>query len=69
MNSSGQTISPVFPLITIPHIAFTWFVLIGALVTFAIGSLASLVFRKQSRRKVIAVAASLAIAFPGLPSP
>jgi SSS family transporter len=34
--------------ITIPHIAFTWFVLIGAIVTFAIGSLASLIFRKQS---------------------
>jgi SSS family transporter len=35
-------------LITIPHVALTWYVIIGALVTFAIGSLASLVFRKQS---------------------
>jgi SSS family transporter len=40
--------------ITIPHIAFTWYVLIGALVTFAIGSLFSLVFRKQSTRTVVA---------------
>jgi SSS family transporter len=35
--------------ISIPKIAFTWYVLIGALVTFAIGSLFSLIFRKQSR--------------------
>jgi SSS family transporter len=42
--------------ITIPHIAFTWYVIIGALVTFAIGSLASLIFRKQSRHTVTATA-------------
>ena len=40
--------------ITIPHIAFTWYVLIGAIVTFAIGSIASLIFRKQSTHKAIA---------------
>ncbi len=39
--------------ITIPHIAFTWYVLIGAIVTFAIGSLASLIFRKQSLNKAV----------------
>ena len=33
----------------IPKIAFTWYVLIGSIVTFAIGSIASLIFRKQSR--------------------
>ena len=43
--------------IIIPHIAWTWYVLIGALVTFAIGSLFSLVFRKQSRRAVVIAAA------------
>jgi SSS family transporter len=48
--------------LTIPHIAFTWYVLIGALVTFAIGSFASLIFRKQSRRTVT-VAASLLLFF------
>jgi SSS family transporter len=40
--------------ITIPHIAFTWYVLIGAAATFLIGSLASLLFRKQSTRTVTA---------------
>ncbi len=47
--------------ITIPKIAFTWYVLIGAIVTFAVGSLASLIFRKQSIRKPIA--ASLLLLF------
>ena len=45
----------VFPMhlgpITIPHIAFTWYVLIGAAATFIIGSLASLIFGKQSTRR------------------
>jgi SSS family transporter len=40
--------------IIIPHIAFTWYVLIGAIVTFAVGSLFSFIFRKQSKRSVIA---------------
>jgi SSS family transporter len=48
--------------ITVPHIAFTWYVIIGALVTFAIGSLASLIFRKQSRR-TLTTAASLLLLF------
>jgi SSS family transporter len=46
-------------ILAIPHIAWTWYVLIGAFVTFAIGALASLVFRKQSR----AVTASLLLFF------
>ncbi len=54
------TITPLRQIggLTIPHIAWTWYVLIGALVTFAVGSLASLIFRKQSKRGV-AVAAML----------
>jgi len=48
-----------FGSLTIPHIAWTWYVIIGAFVTFAIGALASLVFRKQSR----AVAATLLLLF------
>lgn len=32
---------------TIPHIAFTWYVLIGSAVTFAVGSLASLFLRSR----------------------
>ena len=45
--------------ITIPHIAFTWYVLIGAIVTFAVGSLGSLVFRAKPRPKTIATIATL----------
>ena len=45
----------VFPVhlgpITIPHIAWTWYVLIGAAVTFGVGTLASLIFGKQSVRR------------------
>jgi SSS family transporter len=48
----------VIPTVTIPHIAFTWYVLIGAIVTFALGSLFSLVFRKQSRRTSVATTAA-----------
>src|ERR1700733_13683333 len=33
--------------ITIPHIAFTWYVLIGSVVTFVVGSAASLLLRGQ----------------------
>jgi SSS family transporter len=51
--------------ITIPHIAFTWFVLIGALVTFAIGSLASLIFRKQSLPGIATAALLLLVTATG----
>lgn len=47
--------------LTIPHIAYTWYVLIGAFVTFAIGALASLVFRKQAHKT--AITASLLLLF------
>jgi SSS family transporter len=47
--------------ITIPHIAWTWYVLIGAIATFAIGSLFSLLFRKQSKRTA-AIAVTIFIA-------
>jgi SSS family transporter len=40
-------------VIAIPRIAWTWYVLIGALATFAIGSLASLIFRPQVRKAAI----------------
>jgi SSS family transporter len=51
-------------LVTIPHIAFTWYVIIGAIVTFAIGSLFSLIFRKQSSRTITATTtASLLLLF------
>jgi len=49
------------PWLAIPHIAWTWYVIIGALVTFAVGSLASLVLRKRTARPTIAIAALLAL--------
>jgi len=36
-------------MVTIPHVAFTWYVLIGSVVTFAVGSLASLVVGRRGR--------------------
>jgi SSS family transporter len=45
--------------LTIPHVAFTWYVIIGALVTFAIGALFSLIFRKQARRTPTIITASI----------
>ncbi|NYF80523.1 sodium:solute symporter family transporter [Granulicella arctica] len=42
--------------ITIPKIAFTWYVFLGAIVTFAVGSLASLIFRKRPVSKAIITA-------------
>ncbi len=41
---------------TLPVVAFTWYVLIGAIVTFTIGSVASLIFRKQPAPKVAVTA-------------
>ena len=53
--------------ITVPHVAWTWYVLIGAAATFGVGSLASLVFGKQSaRRGVVAVIALLCVARVGV---
>jgi SSS family transporter len=61
----------VFPVhlggIMIPHVAWTWYVLIGAAATFGVGTLASLVFRKQSaRRGVIAAIALLCMTRMGV---
>jgi SSS family transporter len=47
--------------LTIPHIAWTWYVLIGAAATFGIGSLASLVFTKQTRGRVAQAVLLLAV--------
>ena len=45
----------VFPVhigaMTIPHVAWTWYVLIGAAATFGVGSIASLIFGKQAVRR------------------
>jgi SSS family transporter len=58
--------------ITIPHIAFTWYVLIGSTVTFAVGTIASLLLPgggvRRGRDKRIARVAGilLALAVPSL---
>jgi SSS family transporter len=47
--------------ITFPQVAWTWYVIIGALVTFAVGLLASVVFRSRTARRTIATAVLLAL--------
>jgi SSS family transporter len=59
-NPDGTWAPP--PSLVIPHIAFTWYVFLGALVTFAVGSLFSLVFRKQSLTKAAATVLLLSVA-------
>jgi SSS family transporter len=57
--------------ITIPHIAFTWYVLIGSLVTFAVGSIGSFIFRgddssqksQRSAAKVAGIVIALSLPF------
>ena len=58
------TITPIRHLgpILIPKVAFTWYVLLGALVTFLIGSIASLILPKP-RRTVAAVLLLILLAF------
>lgn len=51
-------------VVTIPHVAFTWYVLIGSAVTFAAGSLASLVVGRPGR---VAAAMLLGMALLGMP--
>jgi SSS family transporter len=54
--------------VTIPHVAFTWYVLIGSIVTFAVGTAASFVLPRatRERRKVAAHVAGMVLAV-GLP--
>lgn len=48
-------------VITIPHVAWTWYVFIGAVATFGIGTLASSIFRTKPKAKVLATTTLLAI--------
>jgi len=61
----------VFPVhlgpITVPHIAWTWYVLIGAAATFGVGTIVSLIFGKQSvRRGTVALIALLCMTWMGV---
>jgi SSS family transporter len=53
--------------ISVPHIAFTWYVLIGSIVTFAIGTVASLLLPggrvRHGQRKTAARVACIGLAF------
>ena len=47
--------------VTVPKVAWTWYVLIGALVTFAVGLGASVVLRKRGVKVAVAAAVLLAV--------
>jgi SSS family transporter len=51
--------------ITIPHIAFTWYVLIGSIVTFLVGTVASLLL-PSDKAKLRKTAVRVAVAFVAL---
>jgi SSS family transporter len=58
--------------VVLPHVAFTWYVLIGSIVTFAIGTIASVVFPAKLRSKEIATVgliAALVLGTSGLCGP
>ena len=57
----GRTFPGPLPDITVPHIAWTWYVLIGALVTFAFGLLASVVLRSRARKAAVAAVMLLVV--------
>ncbi len=54
--------------VTIPHVAFTWYVLIGSIVTFGVGMVASFLLPRETkeRRKVAAHVAGVVLAL-GIP--
>ncbi len=54
----GQFPVHIGPL-TVPHVAWTWYVLIGSAATFLIGSLASFAFR--SKRSIAVITAAVAV--------
>jgi SSS family transporter len=67
LHVSPITLGPI----TVPHIAFTWYVLIGSIVTFVVGSLASLVLpggrsskeRSRAAARVAGIVLALAVPF------
>src|SRR5271154_4676830 len=63
LDPAPITVGPI----TVPHIAFTWYVLIGSIVTFVVGSVASLLLPgsrvRHGQRKTAARVASIGLAF------
>jgi SSS family transporter len=60
---------PLIGDMTIPRIAWTWYVLIGSIVTFIVGYLASVLMPKSNTSRGTAVVASLTIASVLISSP
>ncbi|HMF62818.1 MAG TPA: sodium/solute symporter [Edaphobacter sp.] len=56
---------PLLGDMTLPHVAWTWYVFIGAIVTFLVGTIASVLFPERSRRPK-AVIAALILLFAAL---
>lgn len=54
--------------ITIPHVAWTWYVFIGAVVTFGVGSIASLLFRSKKATTLTAAALLAFLALGAAPA-
>src|ERR1019366_8253848 len=54
-----------FPGKVLPHVAWTWYVLIGALVTFAVGLGASSVLRKRVSKVAVAAVVVLGVVLAG----
>jgi len=55
----------VLGVVTIPHVAFTWYVLIGSAVTFTVGSLASLAVGRPARSAAAMVLGMALLGVPG----
>jgi SSS family transporter len=53
--------------VTLPHVAFTWYVLLGSIVTFAVGSVASLFFKRVLEKEAVAAVllVLVGLAMPG----
>jgi len=55
--------------VTVPKVAWTWYVIIGALVTFAVGLLASVVFRSRAHKTATAALLLLIVILSGASRP
>jgi SSS family transporter len=55
---------PLIGDMTLPHVAWTWYVLIGAAVTFAVGYIASMLMPKAKLKSTVTVALVLALLLP-----
>ncbi len=59
----ASLLQPFLPMPTLPHIAFTWYVLIGSAVTFAVGSLFSITLPRKRATLIATMLLFLATPF------